>query len=357
MKIALVVSPNWKDYARRYLTACLASLREQSLSPDKVFLVDNESSVESMEYLTAVATAELPEINWEILYSPVNSGFAGGNNLALKKIIKSDYDYVVLVNIDGRMDKEMLSELVAAAEQAPEAGAIQARVMLFPDKEKVNSLGNATHYLGFGYCLGYRSSLESSEAERLNLSSIAYPSGAAVMLKCEALRRVGIFDEMFWMYNEDQDLGWRLWLNGWSCALASRAVFYHQYEYSRSTAKYYWMDRNRLINIFKHYRIKTLILISPALIVSGLGMMVSSWRGGWFKEQLRVLLYFFKPSTWRYLARARSESQSLRRVGDKEIIKLFSGKILYQEIDSPLVRAGNKLFNWYWKLAKRLIIW
>jgi hypothetical protein len=63
------------------------------------------------------------------------------------------------------------------------------------------------------------------------------------------------------------------------------------------------------------------------------------------------------PSTWLYLLKARGESQKLRQITDQEIIKLFSGKILYQELDSPIVRFGNVILNTYWQLAKRIITW
>ena len=78
------------------------------------------------------------------------------------------------------------------------------------------------------------------------------------------LKEVGLFDEEMWMYNEDQDLGWRVWLAGYKCVLAWDAVIYHKYEFSRSISKYYWMDRNRNLSIFKNYHFLTLILIFPA---------------------------------------------------------------------------------------------
>jgi GT2 family glycosyltransferase len=159
------------------------------------------------------------------------------------------------------------------------------------------------------------------------------------------------------MYNEDQDLGWRLWLAGFRIVLASRAVFYHKYQFSGSKGRYYWLDRNRLLAIGKNYRLATLIFVLPALIIFELGLTVVAIRDGWFKQKLRVWLYFLSPLTWLYLAKARRVSQSLRQVSDRQIIKLFSGKIIYQELDGSLLRLANFFLGIYWSIVKMIILW
>jgi GT2 family glycosyltransferase len=225
--------------------------------------------------------------------------------------------------------------------------------MLDPDRELVNSLGNVTHFLGFGYCRAYREKYNESQVK---LSEIAYPSGACVLLKSEALKKIGLFDEEFWMYNEDQDLGWRLWLSGWQCLLASKAIAYHHYEFSRSVSKFYWLERNRLIVAWKNYSLLSLILFFPPLLLMELGTTYFSWRSGWLKEKRKVWSYFFNLKNWSYLLKARQQAQDLRKVPDYKILPLFSGKIAYQEIDSPLLKYGvNPVFSVYFSIARLLI--
>lgn len=349
-KVAIIVSPNWRDYAEKYLADCLASLRSQDyLGPTKLWLIDNETSAESYDFLRQAA----PEA--EIIANAANDGFAKGNNDALKLALEQGYDYCWLVNMDTISESHCLSALVEAAEAWPQAGAVQARLMLWPEQAKINSLGNITHYLGFGYSGHYLESYQPSvetQPQKIN-----YPSGAGVLLSVAALRQVGLFDEEMWMYNEDQDLGWRLWLAGYICYLAPRAVIYHKYSFSRSIAKYYWMDRNRLLAAWKNYHCLTLLLLLPAGLLMELGLLLTAARGGWLKEKLKVYAYFFHLKTWRYLFTARRASQRLRRCPDREIIKNFSGRILFQEVDSPLVRLGNIFFNAYWQIVKHLIFW
>ncbi|MFA6306882.1 MAG: glycosyltransferase family 2 protein [Patescibacteria group bacterium] len=359
-KVAIIISPNYKDYAEKYLAECAASIKKQAYAGEmKIFITDNESTEESYDFLKRAA----PEA--EIIRNKNNGGFAKGNNDCMKLALERGFDYVILFNMDTVLEADCVGKMVREAEEnriplAPFAkggkiGAVQARLMLYSDKNKINSLGNITHFLGFGYSQGYGEEMADKKDQMTN--EICYPSGAAVLFKREALEKVGLFDEEFWMYNEDQDLGWRLWLAGFKCILAREAVVYHKYEFSRSIKKYYWMDRNRLIAMLKNYHLFTLILIFPALVAMELGLLFFAARKGWFKEKLGVYKYFLSLKNWRYIRQARERVQKLRQVKDKDIVKLFSGRIWYQEINSKQLEISNVVFNIYWRAVRFLIAW
>lgn len=347
MKVAIILI-NYKDYATRFLGPCLASIRSlsQEIKPDLI-IVDNASTAETATYLRNQA----PEAR--LILNENNDGFAKGNNDALRLLIAEDYDYALLLNMDASLAPEALRELVKVVEANPKAGAVQARLMLDPERKLINSLGNVTHFLGFGYCDAYRQEfVEKGE----DIKEIAYPSGACVLLRMSVLKKVGLFDEEFWMYNEDQDLGWRFWLSDWSCLLAFKAVAYHQYEFSRSTSKFYWMERNRLIVAWKNYSVLSLILFFPALVVMEFGLLLFSMRSVWFQEKKKVWAYFFKPKNWLYLIKARRQTQKLRQVPDYKILPLFSGRISYQEIDNPILKyLVNPIFSIYFICARAII--
>ncbi len=355
-KIAVIISPNWQNYAQKYLADCLLSLTKQNYSGEiKFWLIDNATTAESFILLQKMGQKYLADHVWVLLANQNNDGFAKGNNEAIRMAISEGYDYITLFNMDGLADQACLSELVEVAKSDKNIGAVQARIMLYPDKKKINSLGNITHFLGFGYPGHCQETF--SDYRQFNLKTIAYPSGAAVLLKSEALKKVGLFDEKFWMYNEDQDLGWRLWLAGYRLVLASQAIFFHKYKFNRQADKYYWLDRNRLLAIFKNYHLATLALIFPALVLGEAGLFVVAIRDGWFKQKMRVWLYFCSPLTWIYLFRARRTSQALRRISDRKIIKLFSGKIIYQELDGPALRLANFFLSIYWTVVKKIVLW
>ena len=354
-KTAIIISPNWGTYAEKYLEDLLVSFVAQRYSGElKFFLVDNETSEASRALVNGICTKILAGFSWMLLTNVDNAGFAKGNNVAMQQAIREGYDYLALFNMDGLVAPDCLTKAITVLEQDEQIGAVQPRLMLWPDTQRINSLGNVTHFLGFGYCEGNG---ELWQDKQENLKNIAYPSGAAVIFRASALVKVGLFDEKFWMYNEDQDLGWRLWLAGYRCVSALDAVFYHKYQFAKSIKHFYWQDRNRLLAVLKNYNFLTILVLLPAYLVSELGLWLTAIRGGWFISRLKVYGYFLLPTTWFYLLGARGESQKLRQVQDQEIIKLFSGKILYQELDSPVVRLGNLILNTYWQIAKLIIRW
>jgi len=355
-KIATILI-NYQDYANKYLADCWASLEKLNLATDDwqidhtIFIVDNQSDDKTYQTLQTMApTARL-------IRNATNDGFAKGNNDAIAIAMAEGCDFVWVLNMDTIVEPDSLIELVKPMLVNQKLGAAQSLMRLWPDQDLINSSGNATHFLGYGYCLDYRKPVAELNLTAIDGQAIAYPSGAAVLFRLSALRQVGLFDETFWMYNEDQDLGWRLWLAGWDCRLAAHSQIYHKYQFSRSSSKYYWLDRNRLLSGWKNYHWLTIIVLLPALLSSDLILAIMSWRAGRLKHKLNAWWYFINPLHWPMLLKSRWQSQRLRRRPDRQIIKIFSGRILFQEVDSQTVRWGNWFLNFYWQVIKLIIIW
>jgi GT2 family glycosyltransferase len=351
-KVAIILG-NYKNYNDKYWPECLASLRALEFFGEiKLYIYDNETSEESF----AALKKQAPEA--VIARNEINDGFAKGNNDCIKLALADGCDYFFCLNTDTVVAPHCVSEMVKKFAADKNIGAVQARMMLWPEKDKINSLGNITHFLGFGYSLGYQQAYPDSRlSARAASTVIGYPSGAAVMFSREILEKVGLFDEEFWMYNEDQDLGWRIWLAGYSCNLAEDAVVYHKYEFSRSITKYYWMDRNRIIAILKNYQLPTLILLLPAFIIMEMGLLLFAYKGGWLEEKLRVYQYFGKMDFWRRLREKRRIARQMRERSDQFILGIMTGEIWYQEVGDWKLRLANPVFRAYFWILKMLVAW
>ncbi|HAM87959.1 MAG: Glycosyl transferase family 2 [Candidatus Falkowbacteria bacterium GW2011_GWC2_38_22] len=348
-KVAIIISPNYKDYAEKFLPDCIKSIREQDYSGDiKIFITDNETSPTSVLLLKKLA----PDA--ELVLNIHNDGFAKGCNDSMRLALSQGFDYIFLVSIHSILEKNCVSELVKLLESDKKIGVAQARMMLYGDTDIVASLGNETHFLGFGFSSGYKKRWEN---QNIISKDVFYTSGASMMFPREALIKVGLFDEEYWMYNEDQELPWRLCLNGWRAVVALNAVAVTKYNFKRSIKQTYWMDRNRIISIIICYKIKTLILILPAFIIMEIGQLFFAWKNKWLKDKLRVYLYFLNPKTWAYLISARHRNQSLRIIKDKEICKMITGVIDHQEFNDWKLRLINPFFNFYWKTIKFIMFW
>lgn len=343
---------NYKDYAKKYLPECIASLREQSYPKDsfKIFIVDNATSTETEKYLREVA----PEA--EIIPDERNTGFALGNNLAMERALRANYDYVVLFNMDTIADPYWLSELVAAAEADKNIGAVQSLIRLHPETEKINSLGNEMHFLGFGFCRGYGEMVSNIKYPIAN--DFFYASGASVLYSTKVLREVGLFDPEFFMYHEDTDLSWRIRRAGYEIALAPKSVMYHKYQFSRSILQFYYMERNLMIMMFENYRLGTLILILPAFLIMEIGQLGYTIFRGLFWTKLKVYGYFFHFKNWRRMTKNKRQKAKLRKVSDRKLSRLIVGKLEFQEIANPILKyVVNPTFNIYWLVVRNLIFW
>lgn len=334
----------------RFIDGCFGSLAAMDAEGLDVAVVaiDNGSTDDTVERLKAY-----PWVSTVI--SKENLGFAGGNNLVMRHALEGGADYVYLLNHDTEVTPSFLVEAVEAAEEDAKVGAVQSLLLLHPDKELINSTGNAIHFLGFGYCMDYRRPYKDWRPPASR--EIAYPSGAGVLFRAEALREAGLLDEELFLYHEDLDLGWRLRLLGWKNVLAPSSIVHHKYEFSRSITKYYFMERNRYLVFMKNLRAWTLAVLFLPLLAAELGLLAASVRSGWWREKFRVYGYFLKPDGWRHVAKERKRVQSTRKVGDREIVRLFVPTISYQEVAGPFTRhVANPLMTAAWAVLRLLIV-
>lgn len=347
-KKILIIIPVYNGVAD-FLGDCFSSLRNINYPKAdlEILAIDDVSRDGSAEFIKT----NYPEI--KIIVNPKNFGFAKSNNVGLQYALDRGFDYVYLLNQDTVAEPDFLAQAVEVMAGDNQIGAVQSKLLLHQNQKKINSLGNEIHYLGFAFAGGHM-----SLDREMNIREIAYPSGAAVLLRCQALREVGLFNPDFFMYHEDADLGWRLWLGGWKVMLAPKSVVYHKYEFSRSISKFFYMERNRYLVMLQNYKIATLLLILPAATLMDLAMFFYSFISGWWRQELGVYAYFFKFKNWHEIIKTRAVIQQKRKVKDKEIIKRFSGVIDFQDIQNPLLKyIANPFFNLYWQVVKKFIWW
>src|SRR3990167_755161 len=324
-------------HSRSYLEEVFFSLRKLDYPAEKldIIVVDNASTDGSQEWLRAQKG---------IIFFPSqkNLGFAQGNNLGIEHALLAGAEYIYLLNGDAKLHSDAIKEAVLLAESNQSIGAVQSRIMLWKHPGIVNVTGGMIHFLGFGFAGNNGRSWEQVKEEVSDGQRIAYPSGAAVLYRASVLQKVGLLDPFLFLYHEDLELGWRIRLAGFKNVLSTESVAYHDYEFKRSIQKFYWMERNRILVHFSHLRWSTLALLIPFLFFAECGLILFALKGGWFKQKCLVYVNLLSPHTWVYVAKKRRESRLLRRVSDRDIVSLWTGKIEHQETSSPVV---DKLIN------------
>ncbi len=231
-----VVVVTWNG--RHLLPACLAGLAAQDVVP-RVWVVDNGSTDGTAEWLAQ----EHPDVR--LLRSERNLGFAGGCDLALAQVTTP---YAVLLNNDAVPRPGWLRSLLAPF--ADDRVAAVASKVVLPDGT-LNSVGGGIDRDGYGYDLGFRAPDDGSyDTPR----EVAAAPGTALALRTAAVSEVGGMDAAFFLYYEDTDLCWRLWLAGWRVVVAPDAVVDHLHAATAvadSPVHRFHDSRNRLLTLTK----------------------------------------------------------------------------------------------------------
>ena len=309
-----------------------------------------------MEHVMPKSGVTIPETI--VIANETNEGFAGGNNRGVVWALEHGCDYVYFHNNDAFMDPGCLEPIVEAMERDATIAIAQSLIRLYPDTERINSAGNALHFLGFGYCRDYKA--RASDVALPPVCDIPYASGAAMMVRSSFMRDHGAWDNDFFLYHEDTDFSLRARTRGYRVVLARDSVMYHQYEFKRSVSKYFWMERNRFAILLLYYRWATLFLILPALILVEIGTAPIAMMNGWWRERLKSYCYLLQPKHLHVWLQKRRVIQRARTVGDRALLAFTTGKILFQEaeVDSPMVRyVANPVLSAYLRVVKKIVFW
>ena len=239
------------------IKTCISSIHRQTLKDFEIIFVDNNSMDGSVDFVRK----KFPGV--KIIESP-NVGFAAGNNLGVRH---ARGKYVFILNLDTQLDRNCLKELVKCAKKN-RGSAISSKILLFEKKGIINTTGIAFNYLGFGWC----DNLERKEQEFPDDMEVTFPSGAAFLIERKLYNDIGGFDENYFFYYEDSDLGWRLRLKGHKTVLAAKAIVYHKFFFGRHPKKFYYAERNRIMTMLKNYQLKTLLLILPPFVFTEIGV-------------------------------------------------------------------------------------
>ncbi len=194
--------------------ACLRALETLEYTYHRVLVLDNASDNDSVAQIRAAFPAV------ELVQLEHNLGFAGGNNVGIRRALAEGAEYVWLLNPDTQPEAGALAAMVEQAEQDARVGAVGSVLYEMDRPEQVQAWGGGEVVLPWGLI---RLLTHPAQAARLN-----YISGASLLLRRAALERVGLLDEGFFMFGEDADMGLRLLKAGFRLVVAPRSRVLHK---------------------------------------------------------------------------------------------------------------------------------
>jgi len=241
--------------------ACLDGLAELDwpLAALEIIVIDNASGDDSVTRITSAH----PDAT--VIALDTNIGFAGGCNRGADA---ASGKYLAFLNNDARPDPQWLRAAVRVLE-APGSVACVASKVLDWEGKTVDFVAGGMSFYGHGFKLHVGEPDHGFESE----SDVLFASGAAMLIDASIFAEVGRFDEHYFMFFEDVDLGWRLWLLGHRVRFVPDSIVYHRHHASMTDVaqwrEHYLLERNALFTIFKNYDDEHLAqFLAPALALA-----------------------------------------------------------------------------------------
>jgi GT2 family glycosyltransferase len=305
------------------LDRCLRSLNEQTFAHFEVIVINNGTQ----------GIVLPPNLSYPCRVLPVatNIGFGAAINLAARS---SPSPYIATLNDDTEADPQWLEELVFEMAADPRTGMCASRIRLF-DLERLDSAGMLICLDGSSRQRGHGQNPTSFG----RTADVLLPSACAALYRLRMLEDAGFFDEDFFLYCEDTDLGLRGQWAGWGCRYASGATVRHHYSSTAgaySPVKALLIERNRIWVAVKNFPL-VLLAVSPLMsgwryfwhfisIIKKRGAAAEFVRSGIsFSALLAILLRAWAEAirVWPLLLRKRAAVRRTRRISSLSFIRLL----------------------------------
>ena len=251
---------------RHHLETCLAALANQR-DPGvdwEILVLDNGSTDGTADWLEKTG---LPRVR--LIRSDVNLGFCGGNNRLAREA--EDADALALLNNDTRPEPGWLAALVDALRSAPDDVAAVSGKIVDWDAERLDFGRGVMTFDGHAFQLDFRKPLARARVPKAG-EELLFACGGNMLIRRRSFLAAGGFDESYFAYLEDVDLGWRLWSGGERVLFAPDAVVRHRSSATSDLLGLYnrgfLFERNAFLTAYKNYEAGVWERIMPALMLT-----------------------------------------------------------------------------------------
>jgi GT2 family glycosyltransferase len=250
---------------------CLESIKNSDLKniSIEIFILDNSPKQEFK-----IGDKEFDNLNVTVLKSSINTGFAMGHNLVYEKIQDKDFDFFLILNNDCLLDKHCIKYLADSFENK-KIGAVVPKIYFtkgyefhkgkYLEHEKGNVIWFAGGEMDWENIQSKHIGVDEVDKGQFDeVKSIDFANGACLLVKKEVLKKVGLFNEKYFLYFEDADLSQRILKNGYQILYVPKAVAWHNNAGSSSSGSElhdYYLTRNRMLFGMKYAPLKMKVLL------------------------------------------------------------------------------------------------
>lgn len=262
--------------------SCLDSLLSLNLTGIKIstYVLDNGSKKEF-----ELGSSKYDLIDLTVMRNTRNTGFTGGHNLIFGKVEDQEFDYFMILNNDTVVHPDLIKEMVGTI-QKDGVGAVVPKIYFtsgheyHKDRYNKEDLGKVFWYAG-GYmdwdhvASKHRGVDEVDHGQFGDEEAVGFATGACILMKKNLLRKIGLFNEKYFLYYEDADLTQRIINSGHKIFYNPKAILWHNNAGSSSSGSHlhdYYLTRNRMLFGMAYAPIKTRLFLlkeSVMLLKSG----------------------------------------------------------------------------------------
>lgn len=235
-----IIVVNWNG--KEFIQQCIESILNQSYSRFEICLVDNGSTDDSVE----LVEKKFPQV--KIIRNEKNLGFAEGNNIGINH---SKSEFIALINPDVIIEKNWLSNLVPILQSSGKICGVAGKQFYLGDNFGKNAV----------FCTWSKINPYSASPYNFHddepVSNVDYLTGAAMMIKREIVRKVGLMDSGYFLYFDETDWCARMIRGGYDLVYVPTAISWHAVSglVSDSSKKIYYMERSRIRFALKNFDI------------------------------------------------------------------------------------------------------
>lgn len=248
-KVAIIlVNYNGEEYIKD----CIDSIKAIDYDDYKIIVVDNNSTDDSLNYLRKLTDEII------LIESKENGGFSFGNNLGIQYALKDGFEYFLLLNNDTLVKKDFLTRMLESFKRYPNVGAVGAKIMYYPDKNRIWFGGGNVNWKRFKVVHNHIKELDIGQCNKE--VEINFMTGCSLLINKSVIEKVGLLDEEYFMYCEDLDFCFRILENNFKIIFNPEAIIYHKVSMSSggedSPFSLYWKTKNT-IKVMNRYKYKT----------------------------------------------------------------------------------------------------
>jgi len=280
-----VVILNWN--AGRYLEGCLRSVLNANYPNLEIILVDNASTDGSIEQVRDLVVSNAERV--KLIQNESNCGPARALNVGVRIACG---EYITILGSDTEVDSLCFMEIAKVMVADSTIGACGSKLLYMNDRGRLDHAGE---YLSqCGLLIQRIAGREMDEGQFDSVDEIFGVKGTALTVRREVLEKVGLFDEDFFIFLEETDLCWRIWLNGHRIVFAPDSRIYHASAISiesspqRNYLVKYYGTRNYIIMLLKNLETMNLLKILPIHVSLWFGLSVLLCLKGRFLESWYV---------------------------------------------------------------------